>query len=167
METAFIGLGANLGDRTQTLTSALQALSDDPDIVVAAASGPFHSDPVGGPAGQQAFVNAAARLQTSLTAATLLQRLLTIEKQHGRERRVRWGPRTLDLDLLLFGDARIDEPGLTVPHPMLTQRAFVLAPLLEIEPGLTHPVLETALAECLDQLEDHAGMRRIDGPPLF
>lgn len=65
METAFIGLGANLGDRTQTLTSALQALSDDPDIVVAAASGPFHSDPVGGPAGQQAFVNAAARLQTS------------------------------------------------------------------------------------------------------
>lgn len=142
---AWIGLGANLGDRLATLRGALDALDGHPDTSVQAVSGAWETPPVGGPAGQDDFLNAAARLRSNLTPRELLDWLLTVEQRYGRVRRERWGPRTLDLDLLLFDGADgvpvlVDEPGLTVPHAWLTRRRFVLEPLLEIDPHLQHPV---------------------------
>jgi 2-amino-4-hydroxy-6-hydroxymethyldihydropteridine diphosphokinase len=136
---AFIGLGANLGDRDATIRAALDALGEEDGIEVVAVSTLRETEPVGvGP--QPLFLNGAAALETRLSARDLLDRLLAIEQRFGRVRVPgEHGPRTLDLDLLLYGDEEIDEPGLTVPHPRLHERAFVLEPLAEIGadvPGL-------------------------------
>ena len=129
---AFIGLGANLGDREATIRAALAALNEEDGIAVVAVSTLRETEPVGvGP--QPLFLNGAAELETTLSARELLDRLLATEERFGRTRTPgEHGPRTLDLDLLLYGDERIDEPGLTVPHPRLHERAFVLEPLAEI-----------------------------------
>jgi 2-amino-4-hydroxy-6-hydroxymethyldihydropteridine diphosphokinase len=136
---AFIGLGANLGEREATIRSALAALNEEDGIEVVAVSTLRETEPVGvGP--QPLFLNGAAELATTLSARELLDRLLATEQRFGRVRVPgEHGPRTLDLDLLLYGDERIDEPGLTVPHPRLHERAFVLEPLAEI--GATVPGL--------------------------
>jgi 2-amino-4-hydroxy-6-hydroxymethyldihydropteridine diphosphokinase len=136
---AFIGLGANLGDREATIRAALAVLGDEDGIEVVAVSTLRETEPVDvGP--QPLFLNGAAQLETSLSARELLDRLLATEQGFGRVRVPgEHGPRTLDLDLLLYGTARIDEPGLTVPHPRLHERAFVLEPLAELGaevPGL-------------------------------
>jgi 2-amino-4-hydroxy-6-hydroxymethyldihydropteridine diphosphokinase len=132
---AHIGLGANLGDAVATVASAMQALDRWPGIALQAASRLYRT-PAWGREDQPDFINAVARVQTSLAAPALLQALLAIEAEFGRHRQdgERWGPRTLDLDLLLYGDAVIDLPGLRVPHPHLHERAFVLVPLIEIDP---------------------------------
>jgi 2-amino-4-hydroxy-6-hydroxymethyldihydropteridine diphosphokinase len=129
---AYVGLGANLGDREATLRAALDALADEDGIEVVAVSTLRETEPFGvGP--QPLFLNGAAELETTLSARELLDRLLETEQRFGRVRVPgEHGPRTLDLDLLLYGDERIDEPGLTVPHPRLHERAFVLEPLAEI-----------------------------------
>ena len=139
MTRAFVGLGANLGDREETIRAALDALAADDAIEVVAVSTFRETEPVGvGP--QPVFLNGAAELETTLSARELLDRLLATEQRFGRVRVPgEHGPRTLDLDLLLYGDERIDEPGLTVPHPRLYERAFVLDPLAELGaelPGL-------------------------------
>jgi 2-amino-4-hydroxy-6-hydroxymethyldihydropteridine diphosphokinase len=136
---AFIGLGANLGEREATIRLALAALNEEDGIEVVAVSTLRETEPVGvGP--QPLFLNGAAELATTLSARELLDRLLATEQRFGRVRVPgEHGPRTLDLDLLLYGDERIDEPGLTVPHPRLHERAFVLEPLAEI--GATVPGL--------------------------
>ena len=138
-ERVFVGLGANLGDARAALAQALEALAALPRTRLVAASPLYRSGPVD--ATGPDFVNAVAELDTPLTPRELLQALQAIEQAHGRQRPYRNAPRTLDLDLLLYGQRVIDEPGLTVPHPRLHQRAFVLVPLAELAPDLVHPLL--------------------------
>ena len=137
---AYVGLGANLGEREATIRRALDLLAAEPGVKVAAVSTLRETDPVGY-ADQPRFLNGAAALETTLPARELLGLLLSVERELGRDRsgEARFGPRTIDLDLLLFGDAVIDEPGLTVPHPRLAERTFVLEPLDELDPGLILP----------------------------
>lgn len=139
MTRAYVGLGANLGDRERTLRAAVEALAAEEGIEVVAVSTLRETEPVG--VGEQPrFLNGAAELETTLTARELLDRLLAVEQRFGRIRIPgEHGPRTLDLDLLLYGDEVIDEPGLTVPHPRLHKRRFVLEPLAELAPGLVVP----------------------------
>lgn len=137
---AAVGLGANLGDAASTVQRAAQSLDLLPQTQLLSSSRLYRT-PAWGVQAQPDFVNAVALVQTQLDARTLLESLLSIEREFGRDRSVeqRWGPRTLDLDLLLYGDAMIDEPGLQVPHPHLTKRAFALVPLLEIAPEAVIP----------------------------
>jgi 2-amino-4-hydroxy-6-hydroxymethyldihydropteridine diphosphokinase len=135
---AVIGLGANLGDREDTLRQALRLLGERDAIQVTAVSSAYESAPWG-PVEQPPFLNAAAALETSLGPRELLAVLLTVEAELGRVRDVRWGPRTCDLDLLLYGDETIDTPDLQVPHPRIDERRFVLDPLLELDPAARLP----------------------------
>jgi 2-amino-4-hydroxy-6-hydroxymethyldihydropteridine diphosphokinase len=137
---AYVGLGSNLGDREATLREAVRLLAELDGVEVRAVSSLRETDPVG-KLDQPRFVNAAVALETSLPARELLDRLLEVERALGRDRSVeeRWGPRTIDLDLLLYGEETIDVPGLQVPHPRLAERAFVLEPLLELAPELRLP----------------------------
>jgi 2-amino-4-hydroxy-6-hydroxymethyldihydropteridine diphosphokinase len=137
--TAYIGLGANLGDRESSLRRAVEHLADDPEIEVVGVATFRETDPVGY-LDQPRFLNGVVAVETGLGARELLDRLLAIERSLGRERTgPRFGPRTIDLDLLLLGDAVIDEPGLSVPHPRLAERRFVLEPLVELDPELVLP----------------------------
>jgi 2-amino-4-hydroxy-6-hydroxymethyldihydropteridine diphosphokinase len=130
---AYVGVGANLGDREATIRAALAAL---PGVV--GVSQLRETDPVG-VVDQPPFLNGAVALETDLSPRDLLGALLAVERELGRERRERWGPRTIDLDLLLYGNQTIDEPGLTVPHARLHERRFALEPLLELDPELAIP----------------------------
>jgi 2-amino-4-hydroxy-6-hydroxymethyldihydropteridine diphosphokinase len=134
---AYIGLGSNLGDRAENLRAAAGRLGELGEVQLSTIR---ETDPVG-VTDQPKFLNAIAELETGLSALELLDRLLAIELALGRNRvaEKRWGPRTLDLDLLLYGDETIDEPGLTVPHPRLAERRFVLEPLYELAPSLVLP----------------------------
>jgi 2-amino-4-hydroxy-6-hydroxymethyldihydropteridine diphosphokinase len=137
---AYIGLGANLGDRAETIRSALAELSATPGVELVAVSALLETEPVG-PVAQPSFLNGVAVVDTSLEPRELLDLLLAVETRHGRDRAAvpAQGPRTLDLDLLLYGDAEIGEEDLQIPHPRLHERAFVLDPLLEVAPGLEVP----------------------------
>ncbi len=142
---AHVGLGGNVGDVPATLLAALAEIDDLPATRVIARSRFYRTAPVGGIA-QDDFVNAVARIETRLPASSLLEGLFAIERAHGRDRRreQRWGPRTLDLDLLLLGDQCIAAEGLTVPHPRIAERAFVLVPLVEVSPDVVIPGLGRA-----------------------
>ena len=133
MTRAYVGVGSNLGDREALVRAAVEAL---PGVV--AVSALRETDPVG-EVEQPRFLNGAVALETELPPRELLDLLLAVERRLGRERRERWGPRTIDLDLLLYGDETIDEPGLTVPHPRLHERRFALEPLLDLDPELAIP----------------------------
>jgi 2-amino-4-hydroxy-6-hydroxymethyldihydropteridine diphosphokinase len=136
---AYVGLGANLGDRERTIHAAVEALGREKGIEVVAVSALRETEPVG-VVGQPPFLNGAVALETTLVAQELLARLLAIEQRFGRVRVPgEHGPRTLDLDLLLYGGEEIDRPGLTVPHPRLDERRFVLEPLAELDPELLVP----------------------------
>jgi 2-amino-4-hydroxy-6-hydroxymethyldihydropteridine diphosphokinase len=137
---AYIGLGSNLGDREATIRTALAELGQEPGVRVAAVSGLVDTEPVG-VVGQPRFLNGVAAVETELSPRDLLAVLLDVERRFGRVREgaSAHGPRTLDLDLLLYEGVEIDEPGLTVPHPRLHEREFVLGPLDEIAPGLEVP----------------------------
>ncbi len=146
----FIGLGSNLEDPRAQVDQALDELAALPDCELVARSSLYRSDPVG-PAGQPDYINAVAELHTRLEAETLLDRLQALEQAHRRVRLEHWGPRTLDLDLLLYGNTTIDTPRLHVPHPWMRERAFVLWPLAEIAPDLILPdgcALKQCLAYC-------------------
>jgi 2-amino-4-hydroxy-6-hydroxymethyldihydropteridine diphosphokinase len=137
--TSYIGLGSNLGDREAFLRRALELLRAEPEIDVTAVSSVRETDPVG-LVDQPRFLNAVARIETDLAPRELLDRMLAAERELGRRRDgPRFGPRTIDLDLLLYGDEEVDEPGLVVPHPRLAERRFVLEPLHELHPGLVVP----------------------------
>jgi 2-amino-4-hydroxy-6-hydroxymethyldihydropteridine diphosphokinase len=153
MTLAYVGLGANLGEPRRQLTEALTAMSGLPETRLAGHSSFYRTAPVGGE-DQPEFLNAVAALDTRLAPGVLLEGLLGIERRHGRERPYANAPRTLDLDLLLFGEERIARPGLTVPHPRMHERGFVLKPLLELVPGARIPGRGPAadwLARCADQ----------------
>jgi 2-amino-4-hydroxy-6-hydroxymethyldihydropteridine diphosphokinase len=135
--SAYVGIGANLGDPAQTVRSAIAALQGLADTHLSASSSLFASAPID--AGGSDFVNAVARIDTGLAAETLLSELQKIEQAFGRERPFRNAPRTLDLDLLLYGQAQIQSSSLEVPHPRMTGRAFVLKPLLELDAAIHIP----------------------------
>lgn len=159
---AFVGLGGNVGDAAATLRSTFPALDALPDTRLLRASS-LYITPAWGVTAQPDFINAVALLETALPPQDLLAHLLAIERAAGRERRAdgsdRWGPRTLDLDLLLYGDLVIDQPGLHVPHPHLHERVFALLPLVEVAPDAVIPGFGLA-REVLAPLETHA-MRRL------
>ena len=157
----FIGIGANLGDRANTLQRAVSILHAESKVSVVALSSVYETDPIG-VVDQPKFLNAAVSLDTDLPARDLLNYLLDIEKDFGRVRKTRWGPRTLDLDILLYRDAVIDEPGLTVPHSYLHQREFVLAPLCDLAPDVTHPVLAQSLQSLFSSLPEESQVRKIE-----
>ena len=135
MTDAYLGLGSNLGDREALLRAAIAALNATPGVRVTSISSLYETPPWG-PVPQGPYLNACVALETTLSPRELLTLCLAIERDHGRERAIRWGPRTLDMDVLLYGDESIDEEGLIVPHPRMTERAFVLVPLAEIAPDL-------------------------------
>lgn len=154
MHVAYIGLGANLGQREKNLAAALTALERTRGIEVDAVSSLYETDPVGGPEDQPRYINAAARLRTELSPQRLLALLLQIEQSLGRRRGVRWGPRPIDLDILMFDDQVIAEEGLTIPHPLMHERRFVMEPLAEIAPDLRHPTLGLTAREILESIDD-------------
>jgi 2-amino-4-hydroxy-6-hydroxymethyldihydropteridine diphosphokinase len=139
MTRAYVGLGSNMGDRERMLWSAVHMLAFNPEVEVVAVSSIRETDPVGF-ADQPRFLNAAVALDTELEPRPLLELLMAVERELGRTRDgPRFGPRTIDLDLLLYGDEVVDEPGLTLPHPRLHERRFVLEPLAELDDELTVP----------------------------
>lgn len=149
---AYIALGSNLGDRRATLDSAVAALRERPGLRVVRWSSWIETEAVGGPAGNPTFLNGAAEIETELPPRALLAVLQEIEDRFGRARGEANGPRTLDLDLLLYEDRVIDEPGLVVPHPRMSGRRFVLEPLAEIAPAASDPVSGRTVAELLESL---------------
>ena len=139
MTTAYIGIGSNVGERSSFCRRAVSALDDTPEIRVTATSSLYETEPVGGPP-QRSFINLVARIETTLGPRTLLGVCKEIERMLGREPSdIRWGPRVVDLDVLTFGDEKINDEDLEIPHPRMLQRKFVLIPLLEIEPEASDP----------------------------
>ncbi len=158
MTDAYIALGSNLGDRRTALTRAVRAIDGLASTRVSAQSTLIETDPVG-PVAQGRYLNGVVRVQTELAPRVLLESLLAIETELGRDRtgELRWGPRTADLDLLIFGDLILDEPGLHIPHPRLAERRFVLEPLCEIAPGLVVPGFGKTVRELLNALAQAEG----------
>ena len=169
MTACLLGLGSNLGDRVGNLAAAIAAIRNQSGIRVAHVSSFYETTPVGGPPGQGRYFNAAAIIETDLSPDALLAALVGIERAVGRERKERWGPRTIDLDLLLYGDSVIESHLLTVPHPQMSQRPFVLAPAAEIAADWRHPTTGLTIGQLLaalprDKLERQVGMRVIGAP---
>ena len=151
MTTAAIAIGSNLGDRAEHIELAREALASLPQTRLAAFSSSHETEAVG-PGTQGRYLNAAAVVETSLSPRQLLNELLRIEQVCGRVRGEKWGPRTLDLDLIHYGEQVIDEPGLHVPHPHMHERQFVLDPLAEIAPQMMHPLLNRSVQQLRDAL---------------
>src|SRR5208282_4109612 len=160
---AHIGLGSNLGDRKAILDGVVAQLRQTPELLVRSVSTYHETKPVGGPAGQGPFLNAAAALETTLEPIALLHRLQEIEADAGRVRTVRWGERTLDLDVLLFGDEIIDRPDLSVPHPRMGVRRFVLVPLEEIAPDARDPLTGRSISELRANLDRRPSYLALEG----
>lgn len=159
MSKVFVGVGSNLGDREFLIRKAIEALRDLPRTVVVRVSSLYDTDPVGVEE-QPAFLNAVVWLETGLLPRELLWQLLLIEKRMGRVRTQRWGPRPIDLDLLFYAKEIIDEPDLRVPHPEAHRRAFVLIPLLEIDPELVHPETGEPIRKLLRRLDPNPPVRK-------
>ncbi len=149
---AVIALGANLGNRKNTLEDAWRLLNNFPEIETKRLSSFLENDPVGGPEDQPKFLNAAGLLHTSLLPIELLNRLNQIEADFGRTRQIHWGPRTLDLDLIFYDDLIINTERLTLPHPLFSKRLFVLIPLTEIVPDFIDPVTKHTVSFLLKEL---------------
>ena len=152
--TAYIAIGSNQGDRARYCWSAVQQIAHHDQINVVHISPLIETPPVGQPEFSAPFLNGAIQVETSLGSHALLHELQTIEKRLGRERKEKWEPRTIDLDLLLFGDKIVSSDELIVPHPMMHQRRFVLEPLVVIAPDAVHPVLQMTIRGLLDNLKD-------------
>ncbi len=155
--SALIGLGSNLGDRRANLHGAIDALTEAPGVTFQRVSSFHETEPVGGPPGQGRYLNAVALIETALDPVALLHALKEIEARFGRERKVRWGARTLDLDLLVFEDRIIETPELEVPHPRMRTRRFVLEPLVEVAPMAIDPVTDRPFAAILADLRSGLG----------
>lgn len=158
MTLAYVSIGTNLGDRAAQLDFAVRSLDELPTTRVAALSPIFETDPVGPPP-QGTYLNAVVRLATALAPRALLDALLAIERAAGRERGARNAARSLDLDLLLYGDCIVEEPGLSVPHPRLAERAFILEPLAALAPNLLHPQLAESIESLAARVRDPRAVR--------
>ncbi len=167
MATAFIGFGSNLGNRIDFCDRAVTLLGLLPHSRLDAVSSLYETEPVddGAAPGPEWFLNGVAQIETDIAPASLLDICREIERALGRDQDNRKGPRTLDLDLLLYDDRILDEPGLSLPHPRLHQRRFVLAPLVELDPDRRHPVLGRSLRDLLAQLADAPVVRLLDPQP--
>ena len=149
MSEAFIGIGANLGNRVETLKRAVYNLSES--VCLVGASRIYETEPIGFK-DQPAYLNAVLKIETQMGARTLLNHLLALELEFGRIRKEKWGPRILDLDILLYGVEVIEEEGLHIPHPHLHLRSFVLAPLCDLAPDDHHPKLDKSYSELLESI---------------
>ncbi|MCS6988759.1 MAG: 2-amino-4-hydroxy-6-hydroxymethyldihydropteridine diphosphokinase [Chloroherpetonaceae bacterium] len=166
MSIAFVGLGSNLGERLELLNEALRRIGRLRATHVLAASSVYESPPIDC-SKQNDFLNAVAKLFTELSPIELLNALKRIERELGRpERYARWSPRPIDLDLLFYDDLALQQEGLTIPHPEIPNRKFVLAPMLEIE-DLAHPVLNKRISELLAETPDVSIVRKIDSLSTF
>ncbi|MCK5270530.1 MAG: 2-amino-4-hydroxy-6-hydroxymethyldihydropteridine diphosphokinase, partial [Sedimentisphaerales bacterium] len=153
--TAYIALGSNLGNRSENISEALHLLDTIPEITIVKVSSLIETAPAGGPKGQNNYINGVVEILSRISAEQLLELMQSVETRLGRpaqQNRPKWSPRTIDLDLLLFGSEIIDTPLLMVPHPLMHQRRFVMAPLVELAPDLTHPVLGRSMRKILDSL---------------
>jgi 2-amino-4-hydroxy-6-hydroxymethyldihydropteridine diphosphokinase len=148
---AYIGIGSNMGDKTANCQSAVEGLAEAGRII--SVSSFYYTEPVGYKE-QEDFINAVASLETNRSPSDLLAICNAIEDRLGRRRTVRWGPRTVDLDILLYGDLVMSRPELVIPHPLMAMRRFVLAPLVEIAPEVMHPVLNKTMFELLCALQN-------------
>ena len=152
MVESFIGVGSNVGDRSQFCRAAIEQLNSTDDIEVTGTSSLYETSPIGGPP-QRSYVNMVVRVRTSLDHRALFEVCQSIEQRMGREdSEIRWGPRVVDLDILTFDNEKISEPDLEIPHPRMTGRRFVLIPLLEIDPHVADP-WGTPYSEALDEAE--------------
>jgi 2-amino-4-hydroxy-6-hydroxymethyldihydropteridine diphosphokinase len=162
--SAYVGLGANLGDPRAQLEAAVAALAAMPGVELRGVSSTYESDPVGPVSDQPVFLNAVAEVATTRSPEALLAALHEIENELGRTRSVRFGPRTCDLDLLVYDGVESDDPALILPHPRLAERRFVLDPLAELAPLLVLP--DGRRVRDLQQAVRDQGVRRLDGPRL-
>lgn len=169
MNVAYIGMGTNLGDREGYLKGALQELASNPSNQVLAVSSIYETDPWGY-VEQGKFLNMVICLQTELTAQELLTCCMQVEKELGRKREIRWGPRTIDLDILLYNQENIVTENLIIPHPRIMERAFVAIPLVEIDKDITLPNMDKPVREVMDDIPDKKGVRvwkQKDGEGVF
>ncbi len=158
--TVFIGIGSNLGDKIDNCRSAIERIGDFRETRILLCSSFYKTDPVGY-RNQDWFVNCVIKIETGLGLRELFEALQDLEKILGRKRTFLWGPRVIDLDILLFNDGVFKDEDLQVPHPRLQERAFVLVPLCEIEPEATHPALRKTVRELVESLNETQGVERI------
>ena len=163
-EVIYLGFGSNLGDKVNNCLGALKELSTSAQNYVRAVSSLYKTEPIGY-VEQDWFINCVAELITPLSPRSLHQYLQGIEKRMGRKKTFQWGPRTIDLDILLYGTEVIEETDLTIPHPRFHERSFVLVPLAELTPNLLHPVLKKTIRELLEGIDVERGVELYAAPP--
>jgi 2-amino-4-hydroxy-6-hydroxymethyldihydropteridine diphosphokinase len=163
---AYLGLGSNVGDREEYVEQAVFLLEKNPHISVTKRSGNYETEPEGG-GSQPPFINAAAQIKTTLAPHDLLEICHEIEATLGREREIEWGPRTIDIDILLYGDEILSDEKLQIPHPLMHERLFVLKPLKDIAPNVIHPVLEKTIEALYDERKAEGGEKYDDELPGF
>ncbi len=166
MPLAYIGFGSNIGDRLAHIQNAIHTLSKTEGIILQKISSVYKTDPVGYEA-QAQFLNGVAAIQTSLSPISLLNTLKDIETEVGRQHRIRWGPREIDLDILIYGDLCLETEKLVIPHPEMHLRGFVLFPLAEIAPDVVHPVFQETVQTLLERLDDDKSISESGSIGLF
>ena len=155
---SYLSIGSNMGERFDTFQKAFRLLSENPHIKLVACSSLYETDPVGY-TDQDCFLNAVFKVETDLKPEDLLRSCMRVEQELGRKRDVRWGPRTLDLDILLYNHENVETEILSIPHPRMHERAFVMIPLMELEPDIILPKMNTSLSDLLEKIPDKEGVR--------